>query len=313
MNNKISLILRILAIVLAGAAVGLWFVVKGEIDNANTKLAPLKNLAATSEEPQEYRNKAKPADLKAALEIVAPVYKEVNYRRDKNREDDVTMAKQKKTVEERDRTIAQLNATIDDKDKENAELTREKGELESKVSEAEAKASSLESQLRQAKAEIATLTERIGTMKTMDEYNEKLDEIANLEAQMQSGERRYTRMRNYARSKGVVLNSNDYPSALYAKAGYSAIEVQFEPKYIMVSVQTIDTVRGLMTINVGTLEDNIFKNGQYEVTRNGKAIGQIQITECQATQSHAYILCGSNFNDVKEGDELKLVPFSAKR
>ncbi|MCR5183814.1 MAG: hypothetical protein K6B46_03840 [Opitutales bacterium] len=313
MNSKISLILRILAIVLAGAAVGLWFLIKGEIDNANLKLQPLKQLALTSEEPEKYTEKGKPVDLKGALEIVAPVYKEVNYRREKNRNDDDTIAKLTKTIEERDRTIAEQSATIDDKDKELADLTREKGELENKVAEAEAQVSTLEGQVRQSKAEIATLTERIASMKTMDEYNEKLDEIADLESQMQSGERRYARLRNYARSKGVAIDNNEYPSALYAKAGYSQIEVPFENKYVTASVQMIDLARGLLQINVGVLEKSIFKNGQYEVVVNGKTIGQIEIVQCYQTTSLTHILRGSDFKTLKEGDIVKLIPFVQKR
>lgn len=312
MNSKISLILRILAIVLAGGAVGLWFLIKGEIDNANLKLKPLQSIAATSEEPQKYTDKAKPVDLKGALEIVAPVVKEVNYRREKNREDDATMARQVKTIADRDRTIAQLQADIEDKDKEIAQLSRDKSDLESRLAEAEAKASSLESEVKQGKAEVAALAERIAGMKTMEEFNEKLEEIAGLEKQMESGDRRYTRLRNYARSKGVALDNNDFPSALYAKAGYSAIEVKFEEKYIVAKVQTIDTVRGLMTINVGTLERNIFSNGQYDVVYCGKSVGQIQITQCDQTKSLACILHGSKLEAVPAGAEIKLVPFAAK-
>lgn len=313
MNNKVSIILRALAIVLSAAAVALFFLVRGEMQNAVEKTKPLVQVAKTSEEPFDYKNLSKPVDLKAAMEIVSPACKEIEKRREQKRADDATIAGQKATIAARDATIDGLNADIDAKNTEIAELTRARDELEGKKSQLESQLASAEATLRAEKENTARLNQRIANMKTMEEYNARLDEIADLQKKMENGQNRYTKFRHFAKAKGVSFSEEEYPSALYVATGLTGPVIEFAEPYVATTVYSIDARRGLMVLSVGTSESYIAVGRYYNVEVNGVNVGQIQIADAQPSNVIARILPKSDMSAISAGTNVRLIPFVTKR
>lgn len=309
MNNKVSIILRALAIVLSAGAIALFFLVRGEMQNAVEKAKPLAQVAKTSGEPYDYKKLSKPIDLKAAMEIVAPACNEIEKRREQKLADDATIAQQKSTIAARDQTIEGLNADIDAKNSEIADLTRSRDELESKVASLETKVASTEASLRAEKENTARLNQRIANMKTMEEYTARLDEIADLNKKMEAGQNRYTKFRHFVRAKGVSFTDEEYPSALYITNALTGPVVTFAEPYIPTKVYTVDVRRGLLVLSVGTTEAYIVQGGYYNVELNGVKIGQIQISEANPASVLARILPNSDMSALTNGSDIKLIPF----
>lgn len=313
MNNKVSIILRALAIVLSAGAIALFFLIRGEMENAVAKAKPLTQVAKTSGEPFDYQKLAKPVDLRAAMEIVAPACNEIERRREQKLADDATIAAQKNTIAQRDATIGELNTTIDNKSAEIAELTRTGEELEGKVAALESKLAASEATLRAEKENTARLNERIANMKTLDEYNARLDEIADLKKKMENGQNRYTKFRHFAKAKGLTFTDEEYPSALYITSMPTGPVVKFASPYIPTSVYSIDTRRGLIVLSVGTTESYIMQGGYYDVEFNGIKVGQIQIAEASPASVIARILPKSDMSAITNGATVNLIPFINKK
>lgn len=313
MNNKVSIILRALAIVLSAGAIALFFLIKGEMDNAVAKAKPLAQVAKTSGEPFDYQKLSKPIDLKAAMEIVAPACNEIEKRREQKLKDDATISAQKNTIASRDATIDGLKSEIDAKDAENAKLTRSCSDLEDKVSDLENKLTVADANLRTEKENTARLNERIANMKTLDEYNALLDKIAELEKKMENGQNRYTKFRHLARAKGMTFDDEEYPSALYVANVLSGPVVKFASPYVQTTVSSIDTRRGLVVLTVGTSESYIMQGGYYDVVYNGVKVGQIQISEASPANAIARILPKSDMSAVANGSAVSLIPFINKK
>lgn len=313
MNNKVSIILRALAIVLSAGAIALFFLIKGEMDNAVAKAKPLAQVAKTSGDPFEYQKLSKPIDLRAAMEIVAPACREIEGRREQKLKDDATIASQKNTIAARDATIEGLKSEIDAKVAENAELTRSRDELEGKVADLETKLAATEATLRSEKENTARLNERIANMKTLDEYNARLDEISDLQKKMENGQNRYTKFRHFAKAKGLTFTDEEYPSALYITSMPSGPVIKFASPYIPTTVYSIDTRRGLIVLSVGTTESYIMQGGYYDVELNGMKIGQIQIAEASPASVIARILPKSDMAAVTSGATVNLIPFVNKK
>lgn len=309
MNNKVSIILRALAIVLSAGAIALFFLIRGEMENALTKAKPLAQVAKTSEEPYDYKKLSKPVDLKAAMEIVSPACNEIQKRREQKLADDATIEAQKNTIAQRDQTIEGLQSEIDAKIAENAELTRSREELEGKVASLETKVASTEASLRAEKENTARLNQRIANMKTLEEYNARLDEIADMQKKMEAGQNRYTKFRHFVRAKGVAFTDEEYPSALYITARLTGPVVKFAEPYIPTTVYSIDTRRGLLVLAVGTTETYIALGGYYNVEVGGVKIGQVQISEATPASVIARILPNSDMGVLTTGSQIKLVPF----
>lgn len=309
MNNKVSIILRALAIVLSAGAIALFFLVKGEMDNAVQKAKPLAQVAKTSGEPYDYKKLSKPIDLKAAMEIVAPACNEIERRREQKLADDATIAAQKATIATRDQTIEGLNADIDAKNSEIAELTRSRDEFEAKVASLETKVSSAEASLRAEKENTARLNQRIANMKTMEEYNARLDEIADLQKKMEAGQNRYTKFRHFVKAKGVTFADEEYPSALYITTALTGPVINFAEPYIPTTVYSIDARRGLLVLSVGTTEAYITEGGYYNIELDGVKIGQVQISNANPASVIARVLPNSDVSALKNGSNIKLIPF----
>lgn len=313
MNNKVSIILRALAIVLSAGAIALFFLIKGEMDNAVAKAKPLAAVAKTSGDPYNYQDRAKPKDLRAAMEIVAPACNEIEKRREQKLKDDATMAAQKNTIAQRDATIADLNGQLDARDAEIAELTRTGKDLEDKLNAVESKLAAAEATLRAEKENTARLNERIANMKTLDEYNARLDEIADLQKKMENGQNRYTKFRHFAKAKGLTFTDEEYPSALYITSMPTGPVVKFASPYIPTTVYSIDARRGLVVLSVGTTESYIMQGGYYDVEFNGIKVGQIQIAEASPASVIARILPKSDMSAVANGATVNLIPFVNKK
>ncbi len=327
MNSKVSIALRVLAILLAAGAITLFFLIKGEMDNAITKAKPLAAAAQTSEEPFEYKRLAKPKDLREAMEIVAPAYKEIEGRREQKRKDDATIAAQKNTIAERDRTIEGLNAEIDAKNAENAELTRAKADLESKVSTLESDLQTAETNLSAEKRETARLNERIANMKTLDEYNALLDEIAGLEKDKEAGQNRYFRLRRIAIARELGIDENEFPAGLYDSSLPEDIpQPEFEKPYTLTTVVSLDAERGLVAISGRFYTGGSYSGSEYRFPENegyyrvyipssdpkkgDVDIGKIKLVSQRGSVALAHIMPGSKFAEsVRNGSEIKVVPF----
>ncbi len=332
MNSKVSIVLRVLAILLAAGAVTLFFFVKGEMDNALLKARPLIQAAKTSEDPFEYKNLSNPVDLRAAMEIVSPAYKEIEGRREQKRKDDATISSLKRSLEERDMKIASLNSEIDEKNAENAELSREKSDLESKVAGLESDLQTAEANLRSEKVTTAALNERIANMKTLEEYNARLDEIANLEKEKEGGQNRYFKLRRLAIANEVGFDENEFPAGLYDSALPSDIPTpKFEAPYILTSVISVDKERGILVVSGAFLPQKARRGqelryadseGFYEVYVESKDslrgdaqnIGSIKLVAQKGATTIAHVLPGNSLVDsVKPGTPLKIVPLGSKR
>ncbi len=330
MNSKVSIVLRVLAILLAAGAVTLFFLIKGEMDNAIVKAKPLAVAAQTSEDPFEYKNLAKPKDLREAMEIVAPAYKEIEGRREQKRKDDATISAQKSTIAERDQTITNLNAEIDSKNAENADLTRQKSELESKVSSLESELQTTKAELNSEKITTASLNQRIANMKTMEEYNELLDQISGLEKDKESGQNRYFKLRRMAITRELGIDENEFPAGLYDSSLPDDVpQPEFEKPYVMTSVISIDTERGLLAISGRFYTGSAYSGGEYRfpdsegyydvyiksdsVPGEDMNIGRIKLVSQRGAVGLAHILSGATIPEkVRNGSELRLVPFVHK-
>lgn len=313
MNNKVSIILRALAVVLSAGAIALFFLIRGEMENAVAKAKPLTQVAKTSGDPFDYQKLSKPADLRAAMEIVGPACNEIEKRREQKLADDATIASQKNTIAARDATIQELNTDIDNKAAEIADLVRTGDELKGKLATLESKLAAAEATLRSEKENTARLNERIANMKTLDEYNARLDEISDLKKKMENGQNRYTKFRHFAKAKGLTFTDEEYPSALYITSMPTGPVVKFASPYIPTTIYSIDMRRGLIVLSVGTTESYIMQGGYYDVQFNGIKVGQIQIAEASPASVIARILPKSDMSAVTNGATVNLVPFVNKK
>ena len=312
MNNKVSIALRVIAVLLAAGAVALFFLVRGEIQNAGDKAKPLVTAAATSQAPFDYTNKAKPKDLRGKMEIVSSAWDEIQGRRKQKEADDNEIARQKTVIADREQTIASLQTDLEAKTTEAAQLMRERDDLSSKASGLEAKVSSLETFLANEKANTARLNEKIANMKTMEEYQAKLAEIDSYEKQQAKAQARYTGLRNLSRSKGLVIPEK-FPVNLYGDAYTGAAVVEFEKAYIYTTIESVDTRKGLAVLNAGTSEKGLTEGAEYEVEIAGINVGRVLVASANSAYVSVQILAKSDVAAFEAGSEIKLIPFIQQR
>ena len=148
MNKKVSLVLRIVAILAAGAAIGLYFMVKGQMENAFLKTQPLDTVLGVKTQTLDKR-----------VEKTKVVADEVFELRETKERNENQIASLKATINQKNDEIDGLKSDLDAKTEEANQLTRDKEALTSEVSDLNGKVSDLEGQLRSEKERVAQLTE----------------------------------------------------------------------------------------------------------------------------------------------------------
>ena len=146
MNKKVSLVLRIVAVLAAAGAIALFFMIRGEMENAFVKTKPL----------DQVRN-VNTTTLRDRVERTNAVAEEVFDLRDTKERNEKTIASQKNTIAQKNDEIDGLKADLDTKTEEANQLTRDKEALSAEVSDLNGKVSDLESQLRSEKERVAQL------------------------------------------------------------------------------------------------------------------------------------------------------------
>lgn len=301
MNKKVSLVLRIVAVLAAGAAIALFFQVKGEMENALNKTKPIDTVLGV-----------KTATLRDRVEKTNKVADEVFDLRDTKERNEKTIATQKNTIAAKNDEIEGLKADLDTKTEEANQLTRDKEQLSSEVSDLNSKVSDLEGQLRSEKERVAQLTEEKSTMYSKEEYDQKLAEIEELQKTKISAGHRYSRFRTWVVQRGESVPS-EFPVDLYSEAK-GGVVIEFEPDYVLSKVVLLDHVRGQIVVGVGD-ENSLIRAGEQVVLEvDGERVGEARIMETRTGKSTLALVPGVQIARLAEGTYVKVVPvLSAKK
>lgn len=301
MNKKVSLVLRIVAVLAAGAAIALFFQIKGEMENAYIKTKPLDTVLGV-----------KTATLRERVDKTNKVADEVFELRETKERNEKTIATQKNTIAAKNDEIEGLKSELDTKTEEANQLTRDKEQLNSEVSDLNSKVSVLEGQLRSEKERVAQLTEEKSAMYSKEEYDQKLAEIEELQKTKISAGHRYSRFRTWVVQRGESVPT-EFPVDLYAEAK-GGVVIEFEPEYVLSKVVLLDHARGQLIVGVGD-ENSLIRAGEQVVLEvDGVRVGEARISDTRTGKATLALVPGVQLNQLAEGTYVKVIPIlSAKK
>lgn len=300
MNKKVSLVLRIVAILVAAAGIALFFMIKGEMENAFLKTKPL----------DEVRGKST-LTLRDRVEETKLVRDEVFELRDTKEKNEKTIQSQKNTIAAKNDEIDRLKADLDTKTEEANQLTRDKEALTNEVSDLNSKISGLESDLRSEKQRVAQLTEEKSNMYTKEEYDQRLAEIEELQKQKNSAGTRWARFRTWVLQRGEAVPS-EFPVDLYAEAK-GGVVIEFEPQYVLTKVVALDHSRGQLVIGVGDENEAITVGDMVVIQVNGTKVAEARVTDARISRAVLGLVPGADISKLAEGTYVKIVPVVTKK
>jgi len=311
MNKKVSLVLRIVAILVAAAAVTLYFLVKGQLENAMVKTKPIDTVLSNeavaklplrSEKPRNQTSKT----LEERVAKSAAVQEVVEDLLDTKVRNEKTIAANKATIAAKSEEIDNLKNELDAKTEEANQLLRDKEALSSEVSGLNSKVSELENQLRSEKERVAQLTEEKSNMYTKEEYDQKLAEIEELQKTKAAAGRRYARFRTWVVQRGESVPS-EFPVDLYSEAK-GGVVIEFEPDYVLTKVVALDHVRGQIVVGVGA-ENEAIRNGDMVVL----SVAEAKSTDARTSKAVLGLVPGAQLNKLTEGTFVKIIPVISKK
>lgn len=300
MNKKVSLVLRIVAILVAAAGIALFFMIKGEMENAFLKTKPLDQVRGVNT-----------ATLRERVEKTDTVRDEVFDLRDTKEKNEKTIQSQKNTIAAKNEEIDGLKADLDTKTEEANQLARDKEALTSEVSDLNSKISGLESDLKAEKENVARLTEEKSNMYTREEYDQRLAEIEELQKQKNSAGQRWARFRTWVIQRGESVPS-EFPVDLYAEAK-GGVNIVFDPEYVLTKIVAVDNSRGQIVIGVGDENDTISLGDNVVLYVNGEKVGEARVSDARVSRSVLALVPGVQLNKLTEGAYVKIVPTIKKK
>lgn len=300
MNKKVSLVLRIVAILVAAAGIALFFMIKGEMENAFLKTKPLDQVRGVNT-----------ATLRERVEKTDTVRDEVFDLRDTKEKNEKTIQSQKNTIAAKNEEIDGLKADLDTKTEEANQLARDKEALTSEVSDLNSKISGLESDLKAEKENVARLTEEKSNMYTREEYDQRLAEIEELQKQKNSAGQRWARFRTWVIQRGESVPS-EFPVDLYAEAK-GGVNIVFDPEYVLTKIVAVDNSRGQIVIGVGDENDIISLGDNVVLYVNGEKVGEARVSDARVSRSVLALVPGVQLNKLTEGAYVKIVPVIKKK
>ncbi|MBR6798390.1 MAG: hypothetical protein IKM45_06895 [Opitutales bacterium] len=300
MNKKVSLVLRIVAILAAGAAIGLYFMVKGQMENAFLKTQPLDTVLGVKTQTLDKR-----------VEKTKVVADEVFELRETKERNENQIASLKATINQKNDEIDGLKSDLDAKTEEANQLTRDKETLTSEVSDLNSKVSDLEGQLRSEKERVAQLTEEKSNMYSKEEYDQKLAEIEELQKTKVAAGQRYARFRTWVLQRGESVPT-EFPVDLYAEAK-GGVVVEFEAPYVLTTVVALDHVRGQIVIGVGDENPAILNGIPVVLEVNGERVGEARVTDPRPSRTTLGLLPGAQIQKLAEGTYVKVIPTVVKK
>lgn len=300
MNKKVSLVLRIVAILVAAAGIALFFMIKGEMENAFLKTKPLDQVRGVNT-----------ATLRERVEKTDTVRDEVFDLRDTKEKNEKTIQSQKNTIAAKNEEIDGLKADLDTKTEEANQLARDKEALTSEVSDLNSKISGLESDLKAEKENVARLTEEKSNMYTREEYDQRLAEIEELQKQKNSAGQRWARFRTWVIQRGESVPS-EFPVDLYAEAK-GGVNIVFDPEYVLTKIVAVDNSRGQIVIGIGDENDTISLGDNVVLYVNGEKVGEARVSDARVSRSVLALVPGVQLNKLTEGAYVKIVPVIKKK
>lgn len=300
MNKKVSLVLRIVAILVAAAGIALFFMIKGEMENAFLKTKPLDQVRGVNT-----------ATLRERVEKTDTVRDEVFDLRDTKEKNEKTIQSQKNTIAAKNEEIDGLKADLDTKTEEANQLARDKEALTSEVSDLNSKISGLESDLKAEKENVARLTEEKSNMYTREEYDQRLAEIEELQKQKNSAGQRWARFRTWVIQRGESVPS-EFPVDLYAEAK-GGVNIVFDPEYVLTKIVAVDNSRGQIVIGVGDENETITLGDNVVLYVNGEKVGEARVSDARVSRSVLALVPGVQLNKLTEGAYVKIVPVIKKK
>jgi len=300
MNKKVSLVLRIVAILAAGAAIGLYFMVKGQMENAFLKTQPLDTVLGVKTQTLDKR-----------VEKTKVVADEVFELRETKERNENQIASLKATINQKNDEIDGLKSDLDAKTEEANQLTRDKEALTSEVSDLNGKVSDLEGQLRSEKERVAQLTEEKSNMYSKEEYDQKLAEIEELQKTKVAAGQRYARFRTWVLQRGESVPT-EFPVDLYAEAK-GGVVVEFEAPYVLTTVVALDHVRGQIVNGVGDENPAILNGIPVVLEVNGERVGEARVTDPRPSRTTLGLLPGAQIQKLAEGTYVKVIPTVVKK
>lgn len=316
MNKKVSIALRVVAILAAAAGIALFFMIKGEMENAFLKTKPIDSvlsnedvskLAVRSDKPKNQQSKTL-RDRVAKTSAVEAVVDDLLGVKDRNEK---TISMQNATIVAKTEEIDGLKNDLDAKTEEANQLLRDKENLTSEKSALEGKVSDLEGQLKAEKERVAQLTEEKSTMYTKEEYDQQLAKIEELEKTKASAGQRYARFRTWVLQRGESVPS-EFPVDLYAEAK-GGVVVNFEPAYVLTKVVFLDHVRGQIVVGVGNENEAIHVGEMVVLFVDGERVAEARVTDSITSKSVLGLVPGAQIAKLVEGTYVKIVPVATKK
>lgn len=300
MNKKVSLVLRIVAILAAGAGIALFFMIKGEMENAFVKTQPLDSVRGV-----------KTLTLKDRVEKTNVVADEVFDLRATKEQNENTIKSQKNTIAAKNQEIDGLKSDLDAKIEEANQLTRDKEALSDEVSSLNGKVSDLEGQLRTEKELVAQLTEEKSNMYSKEEYDQKLAEIEELQKTKIAAGQRYARFRSWVLQRGESVPT-EFPVDLYAEAK-GGVVIEFEAPYVLTRVVALDSVRGQLVIGAGAENQTLVAGAPVKLEVNGELVAEARIVDLRESRATVALVPGAQVPKLAEGTLVKVVPTIAPK
>lgn len=297
MNKKLLLALTLLAVVLSGTALGLWWTVKGKTEATLKSSAMLSPRFGTAE-----FNSRLSAIGKAHAALV---------------DSEALAAKQKDELEVNGRTIEQANKKIKDLDANVSELDAQRSELTRVKGELEGKAESLQSKANAAEAKVKDLEDQI--VKTSEENQQKIEELqskvdgdkATFQADAQKARGFYSGLYNFVRAKGLNLPADTFPEKPWETGAAKQTGPRFAANSLVAEIVAIDTRLGFVVLNVGG-DAGLLRDQGFDILVNDQPVGKMRIGDIlNSSVSSGYLLKGTDAKQFSAGSVIKLIPLGS--
>lgn len=292
MNKKAVTILSVLAIVFAGAAMGLWYTIKGKTELAMDKLTPLSEFYSA------------PGTFEARLTAPKKAAEEIEKLREDVKQKAEDISNKAARIAALETKLKEAIARGDDLEVKSTNLTRERDDLAGKVEATTAELNTAKTKVKDLEERAAKLAEE--SAKEREELQKQIDsDKKSMRDELLAARKFYTSLYNHATSKGVSPN---LPSEPWEK-NLKAEGPQFIKTVHVGQLVRFDARQALLVINIGS-GAGIEPDQGFDLLVADKPVAKVYIAEIlNNSMSTAVFAKDSPTPKLTDGTPIKLVPF----
>ena len=294
MSKKVVIALSIIAVVLGGVSVGLWWTVNTRIDKAQHSLAALSEFSPN-------------ASFESRLQAPAKAVAELKRVRTESTQKDEDIASKTAQISSLDRKLKDSEANVAELETKRADLTRERDDAQGKVDGLGTKVTAAESRVKDLESQIAKQVEDFAKEKDTMEKQVSTDKNS-LITEVDRTRQFYAQLYNFAVGKGLNLPLSQRPWDAEAASGTGP---KFVGKTYVAEVVGFDARQGVVILNVGP-DSGITRDQGFNLVVGDVVVAKVAISEVlNSSMSSATFTAGSPVPQLKVGTAVKLVTFSA--